>query len=185
MPKSKEKRKKLPRLILEKLLDIAKSYTAPLTYQETEMLYNALGVWGKGMRPHHYNQTLKRLDERGLVKIRKGPKIQIAITAKGKNYLKGLRQKNIQVNKPIKWDKKWRLVIFDVPEKEQQKRRHFRDHLKNLGFTQVQKSVWAYPYPCSEEIAALCSMHHVKPFVSIFEGVYLGRDIELKKIFGL
>lgn len=36
----------------------------------------------------------------------------------------------------------WKIIIFDIPEKEKRKREWLRSALKNLGFKMLQKSVW-------------------------------------------
>src|SRR3989338_3832707 len=180
--KTKQNKKTLAELILEKLLSFAESYAQPLSYQETEIIYLALGPIGKVVKHHHYKQALKRLHNRGLIRIGTGPKIKIIVTAKGKKYLRNLK-KPVVIKKPAKWDGKWRLVIFDVPEIRRQKRDSFRYHLRNLGLTQVQESVWAYPYPCEKEITAVLEICDVKEFTSIFTGTYSGDDQELRKIF--
>lgn len=44
------------------------------------------------------------------------------------------------------WDEKWRIVIFDIEEETRWRRDKFRSTLKELGFGQLQKSVWISPY---------------------------------------
>ncbi len=53
------------------------------------------------------------------------------------------------------WDKKWRLVLFDVSEEERKKRDFLRRTLKWLGFITYQKSVFVFPYDCKKEIVYL------------------------------
>mgnify|MGYP001617628735 FL=1 len=59
-------------------------------------------------------------------------------------------EKLFEIRKPKRWDRKWRIVIFDIWER----RRGVRDRLRNLlqknGFVKVQNSVWVYPYDCEE-----------------------------------
>ncbi len=181
----KNPKKSISVKILEKLLEIAQSYTEPLSYQEADMLYNFLGLTGKIIRPHHYHQAIKRLEKRGLVKLQPGPKIKIFITRKGRKYLGDYKNKEMIIRQPKKWDGRWRLVIFDIPEKNKEQRNAFRSYLKHLGFSQVQQSVWAHPYPCQKEIGTLCELYNLTPYVSIFIGNHFGDDKELRKIYGL
>lgn len=51
-----------------------------------------------------------------------------------------------------KWDKRWRLVIFDIPEKERNKRDDLREKLLNLGFGMWQQSVYISPYDLKKEM---------------------------------
>jgi len=54
--------------------------------------------------------------------------------------------------KTKKWDGRWFLVIFDVPEEQKNKRDYIRRFLTDLGFYPYQKSVYLFPYECEKEI---------------------------------
>lgn len=54
-----------------------------------------------------------------------------------------------------RWDGKWRIVIFDVHEKQHLTRDSLRRTLNEAGFTKLQASVWVYPYRCEEVVALL------------------------------
>lgn len=45
-----------------------------------------------------------------------------------------------------KWDGKWRIIIFDIKEKTRGDRDYLRRQLKWIGFQELQKSVWVFPY---------------------------------------
>ncbi len=51
-----------------------------------------------------------------------------------------------------KWQGKWYLVFFDVPEIQRNKRDYLRRFLLELGFYPYQKSVYLFPYECEKEI---------------------------------
>jgi DNA-binding transcriptional regulator PaaX len=57
-------------------------------------------------------------------------------------------QDNPEHHIPEKWDNQWRVVIFDVPEIDRKYRDVLRRAIAGYGMYQLQKSVWAYPYPC-------------------------------------
>jgi phenylacetic acid degradation operon negative regulatory protein len=64
-----------------------------------------------------------------------------------KEGLKILRKKYPTLYyRPKNWDKKIRLVIFDIYELERTKRNQLRKLLKQLGFIMLQKSVWISPF---------------------------------------
>lgn len=54
--------------------------------------------------------------------------------------------------KEKKWNGKWFLVFFDIPEIQRNKRDYLRKFLIRLGFYQYQKSVYIFPYECEKEI---------------------------------
>ncbi len=94
------------------------------------------------------------------------------------NKLKIKRQKN--------WDKKWRLIIFDIPEDRRIKREAFRGKLKEFNFYRLQKSVWVYPYPCEAEIKLLREFFNLQPrHLRIFEVFQLEEDRFLRDFYKL
>ena len=54
--------------------------------------------------------------------------------------------------KKKKWNGKWFLVFFDVPESQRVKRDYLRKFLQQMGFFRYQKSVYLFPYECEEEV---------------------------------
>lgn len=90
------------------------------------------------------------------------------LSKKGKEKIKKLILDELKVKKPKKWDGKWRLVLFDIPETKRRGRNALRNKLVQLGFYQCQKSAWIYPFPCLEEIEFLKQQLGIKPFVKLF-----------------
>lgn len=58
-------------------------------------------------------------------------------------------------NQKKKWDGRWRMVIFDVPEKRRKIRNRLCATMREVGFVRLQDSVWVYPYDCEDFIALL------------------------------
>lgn len=101
---------------------------------------------------HSFNYLKKR----GLIEIQKvGHDIAISLTEEGKKLAGKYQIDDLEISKPKKWDKKWRIVIFDIPNSKGVLRNIFRKKLKEFGFYSLQKSTWVYPYPCQEEIRFL------------------------------
>lgn len=102
------------------------------------------------------NRSLSRLISLGLVVfVEKDGKKYLKLTEKGKLKLMTLEKDNFKFNKPQKWDKKWRIVIFDIPQRRRLQRDKLRFTLKQIGFVKLQHSVWVYPYDCEELITLL------------------------------
>jgi CRISPR-associated endonuclease Cas2 len=76
----------------------------------------------------------------------------LRLTKKGENELYKLEQNNFVIKKPRKWDKKWRVLIFDIPENKRWIRQKIRMTLRSIGFLKLQNSVWVYPYDCEDYI---------------------------------
>jgi hypothetical protein len=84
-----------------------------------------------------------------------------------------------------KWDKKWRIVIFDIKEKRRAVRDELRSLLITTGFVKLQDSVWVYPHRC-DEVIALLKFHLTlgRDLVYIIADGIEG-DEALRKHFGL
>lgn len=58
-------------------------------------------------------------------------------------------------NQKKKWDGRWRMVVFDIPERRRAVRLRLRAVMNEIGFVRLQDSVWVYPYDCEDFIALL------------------------------
>ncbi len=83
------------------------------------------------------------------------------------------------------WDKKWRIITFDIPEKIKKVREALRFHLKNLGFKELHRSVFVFPYECRNEIEYIVEFYNVRRFVRYVEASYIDNEYDLKHKFGL
>lgn len=57
------------------------------------------------------------------------------------------------LQKPRRWDKRWRVIIFDIPEYRKVTRDALTKMMRSFGFYRLQDSVWVYPYDCEEVVA--------------------------------
>ena len=64
-------------------------------------------------------------------------------------YFKKIKQNNIEKKK--EWDGKWRIVMFDVPEKYRKERNWLRFQLFGFEYQQLQKSVFLGKWPLTED----------------------------------
>lgn len=106
-----------------------------------------------------YN-TVDRLEKEGYLKKieEKGRKKYIA-TLKGKAKILAY------IKKDRKWDGKWRIVVFDVPETKKKMRNFFREKLFDLGFKKLQESVWICPYNIADIVEDLIVLCNAKAYV--------------------
>ncbi|MBU2635030.1 hypothetical protein KJ841_00975 [Patescibacteria group bacterium] len=108
----------------------------------------------------------------------------VILTEKGKLKVLTYHFEQMRI-KSEKWDGKWRLVAFDIPEKLKSGRNALRKKIKELGFYEFQKSVWVYPYKCKDEIDFIIEFFNLRKYVrfGILESV--DNELHLKKIFKL
>jgi len=95
----------------------------------------------------------ERLRARGLLTYAKSGYLEL--TAKGETEIARLERTNYQLPKPKQWDGKWRVLIFDIPEKRRMLRDKVRATLIAIGFKRLQYSVFIYPHDCEDAVALL------------------------------
>lgn len=130
------------------------------------------------------------LKKRKLIKIVRydGDKVRVVLTNKGKKRIKEFSLETLLIEKPKKWDGKWRILMFDIPTKPKiynQAREALRNKIKELGFYQLQKSVWVYPYECEDEILFVAELFYVQKYIEIITAEKVLHEIQLKKFFKL
>ena len=108
---------------------------------------------------------------------------EVIITKKGISHAKLLDLDNLTIDKPRKWDGKWRIVFFDIPEKKRKARNALREKLRDLGFCEMQKSVFVLPYECQDEINFVVSIFNIKPYVQYAEMTNPTNELKLRRIF--
>lgn len=104
----------------------------------------------------------------------KGNKFRLILTKFGQNKLRKVSISEVTI-KPTPWDGQWRVLTFDVPEKDKPARHFFRKKLKQLGFFHFQRSVFILPYDCEKEIDLIVRNLMIRPYVHLliarrFEG---------------
>lgn len=139
----------------------------------------------QNLNPKIIKRAIKRLESLDYIKLKSvNQKLNISLTRKGSQEY--LRYK-INQNKNKKWDKKWRLVIFDILENKRQARDLLRRNLKQFGFKELQKSVWIFPYDIRKELNQLldiCNLNIIGD-IRFLTVENMDKDRDLKIEFGL
>lgn len=130
-------------------------------------------------------EALHKLKRQRLVEITRmeGTEVELKITQKGKEKLLRFELEKLKISKPGKWDGKWRIVIFDIPEKKKVAREALREKLKDLGFVRLQNSVFIHPYECEDEIDFIKKIFAISPFVKYLVAESFQGDFYLRKYF--
>jgi DNA-binding transcriptional regulator PaaX len=109
----------------------------------------------------------------------------LTLSENGKKRVLLFDLQRMTIKKQKRWDGYWRIVIFDIPEGRKQGREALRSKLKQLGFYQLQKSCFIYPYECKSEIDFISEMFEVSPHVNFIVAKEIEGAALLQKFFGL
>ena len=128
------------------------------------MLVGAVPVGIPGIGRHNkyrfknqVKSALSRLAQKGYVIFEEKDGSRYArITPAGERELKYQEQRStLQLNKRKRWDKHWRVIIFDIPERRRGTRDRLRIVMREAGFYRLQDSVWLYPHDCEDFVTLL------------------------------
>ncbi|MDD2935422.1 MAG: hypothetical protein PHX25_03030 [Candidatus Pacebacteria bacterium] len=160
-------------VIAPNIFQVAKQFSGKSKYRKYEQKY-------------YLNKTIQNLIKQGLIKLetKNGLKF-VRLTKKGESQLAKYKLGDLEIKKPKKWDKKWRMIIFDIKESRRMTRDVLRSTLNRLGFVKLQNSVWVFPYDCEELIVMLKSDLFIGKDVLYITADRIENDHWLKEIFGL
>lgn len=103
----------------------------------------------------------------------------LQLTEKARRRLAKADFENLHVEPRDIWDKRWRIIIYDIPEHQKTARDALGHHLLRFGCFQLQKSTWITPFPCREAIAILCAHYRVDQCATYFEALNLNNEAAL------
>ena len=150
-------------LILEKTVDGIVRYE---DFRHHMLLYDFERPLGKTA----LSQALKRLREKGLVEkeLISDSEVIFKLTKAGRN--KAILLKDEDEN----WDGKWRIVVFDIPEKRRSARKFLRKKLIDWSFRKWQKSVWACKKDCADQLEEVIKEAGIEDWVLVLESNRVG-----------
>lgn len=147
------------------------------------------------------SEWYKGLDRRGRYRVRKAftklnhleliestlenNEKKVVLTDAGRKKITEYQLESLRPEQPKEWDKKWRLVTFNVPESLKSSRNLFRNKLKDLGFVVFQKSIFIYPYECQNEINHISQFLGIRPHVKLIEASHFDGEELFREKFNL
>lgn len=137
----------------------------------------------KGPKEAKFRKAANRLRGRDLIfGERRDGRIIFELTDKGRREAEKIKLK-FEMAKRRKWDGKWRVFIFDIPEKIKGKRDLLRRELVSFGFMQLQKSVWIYPHPLSKDFLDLWEETGILQHCIVIEASKIGDGDKARDFF--
>ena len=153
---------------------------------EHKTAYVRRAIFGTSSRDYKaYWKIFNYLEQKGWVRVYKKEKADtefVKLTKKGQ--LQALLMK-ARTQKPQKWDGKWRLIIYDIPEDSRQHRHLFRTLLKQNGFYKLQQSVFVSPFALNRDAVLYLRQTVLDKCIRIARIDELDSDKDLKKYFKL
>jgi DNA-binding transcriptional regulator PaaX len=131
-------------------------------------------------------EVASKMKRKGLVEfVEEHGRKKLRITESGRRKLDSATLSSTPPPRPKKWDGKWRIVIFDIPETKHSLRTKIRAHVRAFGFKKLQGSVWVYPYDCEDLILLLKAELKIGVNLLYIIADAIEYDLPLRKEFGL
>lgn len=136
------------------------------------------------LKDQSFKHEIKRLEQKGYIALTKTEQgFTVKLLKKASRRLKGIIFEDLVLPQEKRWDGKWRLFIFDIPEKLRSARDTFRQKLKDLGMYNIQRSVYVYPHDCRKELEFLADYYGITRYGTYLETFYIDIDKELRRSF--
>ncbi|MEK7099075.1 MAG: hypothetical protein AAB916_00995 [Patescibacteria group bacterium] len=149
--------------------------------------FGRLGRHRRYFRKKDFMAQLYAFRQRGYVEAVKDDEgcMEIRLTEMGKIQVVKRALGDLRIAPQEQWDGIWRVVLFDIPERNKWAREGMRQSLKRMGFYPLQKSTFVFPYPCREEVAFLRNLYDIGHSVRFIETNLLDTDSDAKDFFSL
>jgi hypothetical protein len=134
--------------------------------QQLRIVRGMIAGW-KEINGEHFTRTVESLYRSKLVskKAHKDGSYTLTLTDEGRKYALRFHLDTLPTPKQKRWDGKWRVVLYDIPESKRRLRLELKERLENLGFVELQHSVFAHPYECTDQIEFLIEAYDARPYV--------------------
>lgn len=141
---------------------------------------NSYSRWGT-------NKMVNQLSKQKYVSIqeKQNGEVVVTITQRGMRRALAYQLDTMRLTKPKRWDGKWRLIIFDIPERHKKLRDAFRRRLQQMELYALQESVYVSPYPCFDEVEFLRELFGVAFSVRYLLVEKIEDDIFVRRHFDL
>ena len=140
----------------------------------------------RGFTPRQITSAFWKLRQKRIVEYKEDDdKIRVVLTEAGRKKVLSYQFDDMTITKPRRWDGKWRVVAFDIPESRKKARDALVQKMKDLGLVQFQKSLWLCPYECRNEIDFVAEVFEVGKYVHYLVAAEMTNDSLLRQRFGL
>ncbi len=141
----------------------------------------------RAQQRYQYRTALGRLSAQGHIVFEKRNGKQYArITESGRKTIVFEQEKTkLQNAKKRRWNGRWRVVIFDIPERRRRTRDRLRNFMQEIGFMRLQDSVWVFPYDCEDFISLVKAELKIGSAILYMVVEQIENDKHLRAHFGL
>ena len=158
----------------------------PSSYPSFKLMKDLFGIQGYGynlIKDSTLQVNMYRLFQKGL--IAKDPKQKIYyLTPKGQKAAMEIKSRYVQQVSDKSWDGKFRIFVFDIPEKKKGWREAIRRELVISQFRQMQKSVYIGKYPLPEDFYQELEDNNILQHIFLLTVGEIDREKDVLQLLG-
>lgn len=132
-------------------------------------------------------RALNSLESTGMIarKNANDDTMTLTLTRRGQSYAKQHTLSNLKLPRESKWDGKWRIIIYDIPEYARDFRIALCATLRTLGCYELQRSVMVYPYDCEQQIKRVAAEYEMQDHIRFIVAERVDDERALRRYFRL
>lgn len=116
--------------------------------------------------------AISRMGKQGwLTSVKRGNKSYYSLTPMGVARIEEASRRIFKLH-PSKWDGKWRMLMYTIPEEKRSIRDELRKELIWSGFGMLLNGCWISPNDLEKEVNLLIEKYEIKPYVHFFVSGY-------------
>lgn len=142
-------------------------------WMTTRSIVNLLGMIRKSESA--VRATLFRLQQKDIIKSRpRGRETLLCLSQAGNKRVAGYME--MLSRSEQKWNGKWLLFSFNIPDRKRALRNALREELLEMGFGRLHTNLWISPHNVQRECERLVTRLRVKEYTEMFTANYIGAN---------
>lgn len=140
----------------------------------------------KSKERYRFDRAMSGLHKKKFIRIyQRGGQDVVEITREGKRKVLEYNIDEMELRRPRRWDGKWHIVIFDIPESKKNARYALSRKVRELGLYPLQKSVLVSPCQCRDEIDFIGEFFGVRDHIIYITADEIEGAEKVKRHFGI
>ncbi|MBI5798998.1 MAG: hypothetical protein HZB10_03630 [Candidatus Yonathbacteria bacterium] len=140
----------------------------------------------KSKDKYRFDRAMNGLRRKKFIRVyQKGGQDVVEITREGKRKVLEYNIDEMELKRPRRWNGKWHIIIFDIPESKKNARYALNRKVREFGLYPLQKSVLVSPYLCRNEIDFIGEFFGVRDHIIYITADEIEGAEKVKRHFGV
>ena len=113
--------------------------------------------------------------------------VALKLTKHGEHVMLRFKLSDMRLERTPRWDARWRIISYDLPVAYRRESKALSAKLHQLGLYRLQKSLWASPWECLNELLTICTVFNIpfEKYIFYFYAESIPRQRQIMEFFGI